>query len=76
MRMSLNGYGLSLKRTQLLFSERYGYKKYFKLPFGWRLMVLKPTVPSTDWCEQTNNPDEIFEDFNRAVKQIKDSKSV
>lgn len=41
-RFGRNGYGLSLKRTSMLFSERNGYDKYLKLPFGWRLKLLKP----------------------------------
>lgn len=41
-RFGRNGYGASIKRTEMLFSERYGYRKYLKLPFGWRLTLLKP----------------------------------
>jgi hypothetical protein len=36
-------YGISIKKTPKLFSERYGYVKYLPLPFGWRLQVLKAT---------------------------------
>lgn len=35
------GYGLSLKRTPPLFSERNGYVKTLPLPFGWRVAILK-----------------------------------
>lgn len=41
-RLGRNGYGLSIKRTEMLFSERYGNRKYLKLPFGWRLALVKP----------------------------------
>jgi len=34
-------YGIAIKRTPLLFSERYGYTKYFGLPFGWRIEILR-----------------------------------
>ena len=34
-------YGIVLKKTPLLFSERYGYTKYLKLPFCWRIEILK-----------------------------------
>jgi hypothetical protein len=27
----------ALKRSPLLFSERYGHSPYCRLPFGWRL---------------------------------------
>ena len=30
------GYGISFEKTRLNFSERNGYKKILKLPFGWR----------------------------------------
>ena len=42
IRIPAHGYGLTIKKTDLLFSERNGYKKYLKLPFGWRLSLLKP----------------------------------
>lgn len=32
--------GISLTKTPLLFSERYGYRKYIKI-FGWRIHWLK-----------------------------------
>lgn len=35
------GYGLSIKRTPMLFSERNKYKRTIRLGFGWRLSVLK-----------------------------------
>jgi len=34
--------GFSIKRTELMFSERYGYTRFVSLPFGWRLVFLKP----------------------------------
>jgi hypothetical protein len=40
-RLSRLNYGLCLKRTKKLFSERYGYTKYMSLPFGWRITILK-----------------------------------
>jgi len=33
--------GFSIKRTPLVFSERNGYTKYWRLPFGWRLSKLR-----------------------------------
>jgi len=35
------GNGFSINRSQLLFSERYGYTKIYKLPFGWKFKFLK-----------------------------------
>lgn len=40
IRVVFFNWGLAFKRTPLLFSERNGYKKYLKLPFGWRLIIL------------------------------------
>ena len=37
-----NGYGLCVKRTPPLFSERYGYSKTYRIGFGWRLVFLRP----------------------------------
>jgi hypothetical protein len=34
-------YGLEIKKTPLLFSERHGYTNYVNLFFGWRLVFLK-----------------------------------
>lgn len=34
------GWGVMLKRTPLRFSERNGYVKYYRMPFGWRLVFL------------------------------------
>ena len=42
VRVGGRGYGLAIKKTPILFSERYGYVKYWRLPFGWRLVILKP----------------------------------
>lgn len=33
--------GFQFKRTPLLFSERYGYRRYIPLPFGWRFLLLR-----------------------------------
>jgi len=33
--------GFALKRTKLIFSERYGNTKLIKLPFGWRFQFLE-----------------------------------
>jgi len=35
------GRGLTFTRGTLLFSERYGYQKYLKLGFGWRVKYLR-----------------------------------
>lgn len=35
------GYGLSFSNSQLTFSERNGYKKFLKLPCGFRCNILK-----------------------------------
>lgn len=34
--------GIAFKRTPLPFSERNGFRKYLKLPFGWRVVYLTP----------------------------------
>lgn len=34
-------YGVAIKRTRLTFSERNGHTRYLRLPFGWRLEVLR-----------------------------------
>jgi len=36
------GYGLNIRNTVKLFSERYGYRKSLPLPFGYRVSILKP----------------------------------
>jgi hypothetical protein len=41
-RLWSNGYGLCVKRTPPLFSERNGYRRTYRLGFGWRLEWLKP----------------------------------
>lgn len=40
------GYGLSITNGCKRFSERNGYEKRFRLPFGYRAKVIKPR----DWC--------------------------
>jgi hypothetical protein len=35
------GKGLHFSNGHLTFSERYGYNKFMKLPFGWRVSVIK-----------------------------------
>jgi len=37
------GYGLAIKKTPMLFSERNGLVKHLPLPFGWRAVFLKAT---------------------------------
>lgn len=34
-------YGLAIKKTEMIFSERIGHAKYLSLPFGWRITALK-----------------------------------
>lgn len=34
-------YGIAIKKTPKLYSEREGYKKSVPLPGGWRIMILK-----------------------------------
>jgi hypothetical protein len=34
-------YGVCVKRTPMLFSERSGLRKTYRLGFGWRLILLK-----------------------------------
>jgi len=41
IRFFLGHWGICIKRTPLVFSERYGYKKYIPLPGGWRIGFLK-----------------------------------
>jgi lysozyme family protein len=39
-----NGYGIhgsNIKKSIILSSERYGYKKYIRI-FGWKFRILKP----------------------------------
>jgi len=36
------GYGLHFTNGMKLFSERNGYEKRLKLPFGWRVKIIKP----------------------------------
>ncbi len=33
-------WGISISREPLRFSERNGYTKYLKLPFGWRATIM------------------------------------
>lgn len=35
------GRGVAVTNGPLLFSERYGYAKFLRLPFGWRAKLLK-----------------------------------
>ena len=35
------GYGLHFTNGPMLFSERNGYEKRMKLPFGWRVKIIK-----------------------------------
>ncbi len=39
--LRLFGWGVQLKNTKPLFSERNGYVKTYWLPFGWRSRFLK-----------------------------------
>ena len=41
VRLFFGGYGLCIKKTPKLFSERYGYTKSIPLLFGWRVGFLK-----------------------------------
>jgi hypothetical protein len=52
VRFGVNSAGFKLSRTRLLFSERNGYKKYIKLPFGWRVSFLNR--PSSNWIVGKN----------------------
>jgi hypothetical protein len=36
------GHGLNIRNTPKLFSERHGYKKALRLPFRYRVSILKP----------------------------------
>lgn len=38
----LFGYGLSINNSRLTFSQRNGYTKYARLPFGYKAVWLKP----------------------------------
>jgi hypothetical protein len=40
-RLWMNGYGVNIHRTPMLFSEPYGYRKSYAVGFGWRLIFLK-----------------------------------
>ena len=40
LRFGRSGKGVSFSNTPMLFSERYGYTKYFLLGFGWRFQFL------------------------------------
>lgn len=37
------GYGFMITNSLILFSERNGYVKFYRLPFGYRLKFLKRT---------------------------------
>ncbi len=39
-RFGRKGFGLCVKNTEPLFSERYGYIRTLKLGFGWRLQFI------------------------------------
>lgn len=39
--LRINGVGFVIRRDALMFSERYGYTKYLRLPFGWRANWLR-----------------------------------
>uniref|UniRef100_A0A6M3IIQ7 Uncharacterized protein n=1 Tax=viral metagenome TaxID=1070528 RepID=A0A6M3IIQ7_9ZZZZ len=41
IRIMFFNHGISLDKTPLRFSERYGYHKYLRLPYGWRISILK-----------------------------------
>jgi len=36
------GYGLHFTNGKMRFSERHGYEKFLRLPFGWRIKILTP----------------------------------
>jgi len=38
------GRGFHFKRGSMSFSERYGYKKFLQLPFGWRVSALDSEI--------------------------------
>lgn len=40
-RLGRRGRGVVFKKSELLFSERYGITWYLKLPFGWRMNLLR-----------------------------------
>jgi len=40
IRIKYKKYGIHIKRSPPLFSERYGLVKYHKLLFGWRFRLL------------------------------------
>ncbi len=42
-RIGKKGWGLSFSKAPLLFSERYGYTWYLRLPFGYKMNILKPS---------------------------------
>jgi hypothetical protein len=44
IRVKYLNYGLEIKSTKPLFSERNGYVKSIKLIFGWRLAFLKAKI--------------------------------
>jgi hypothetical protein len=41
LRLWASGYGLCVKRTTPIFSERSGLQKTYPIGFGWRLRFLK-----------------------------------
>ena len=41
IRFCFGHWGIAVKRTPKLFSERYGYTKTIPLPRGWRIGFLK-----------------------------------
>lgn len=41
IRMQKVGWGISIKKTEKLFSERNGYVKSLPIGFGWRITILK-----------------------------------
>jgi len=39
------GYGIMVTKREPLFSERYGYEKFYSLMFGWRIKFIYPPPP-------------------------------
>jgi len=42
IRLWSSGPGLCLTRQPLNFSERHGLKRYWNVPFGWRIQYIEP----------------------------------
>lgn len=69
------GYGLHFTNGVLAYSERNGFKKFLKLPFGFRCKFLKREEYVIDWVTLTCNCIRCKEREKEMDKKIKSVKS-